>query len=350
VRWVTRLVGRSIDAVIVPLVPVLGEPGTSAAREATLAALDGALGDYLADTGNPLAIPMCFRQRGEPLLLDRATLADRFAQPSGKLLIMLHGLCMNDLQWQGDAPADHSAAMSERLANDLGCTPLYLHYNTGQHISLNGQAFGQLMQQLVSEWPVPVNDIVLLTHSMGGLLARSALQSATAAGLDWPQHVSRVVFLGTPHHGAPLERGGNWIDFLLNVSPYTAPFARLGNIRSAGITDLRFGNVQDEDWQGHDRFARKGDRRKPLPLPPQIACFALAATTGKRSGDLGDRLVGDGLVTVASALGQHDDPAMTLAIPATRQRVVYGINHFALLNHPKVYCQLRRWLLGDALT
>jgi hypothetical protein len=53
------------------------------------------------------------------------------------------------------------------------------------------------------------------------------------------------------------------VDLILGVSAYTAPLARLGKIRSAGITDLRYGNLVDEDWAGRDRFAGGGDRRNP---------------------------------------------------------------------------------------
>ena len=115
---------------------------------------------------------------------------------------------------------------------------------------------------------------------MGGLVARSACHYGAAAGHAWLRHLRTLVFLGTPHHGAPMERGGNWIDLLLGISPYSAPLARLGKIRSAGITDLRYGNLTHEDWQGRDRFAR-GDRRRFVPLPEGVRCYAIAATTAK---------------------------------------------------------------------
>jgi hypothetical protein len=177
------------------------------------------------------------------------------------------------------------------------------------------------------------------------LLTRSACHYAGLHQQAWLASLSRIVFLGTPHHGAPLERGGNWVDVVLNASPYTAPFAKLGQIRSAGITDLRFGNLLDEDWQGRDRFARHDDKRLVVPLPDHVACYAVAATTGKRVGDMGDRLVGDGLVPVTSALGKHVDPTMTLTIPQTHQWIAYETNHFALLTDAATFNQLRGWLM-----
>jgi pimeloyl-ACP methyl ester carboxylesterase len=253
--------------------------------------------------------------------------------------VLLHGLCMNDLQWKRKGH-DHGVA----LAHDLAYTPVYLHYNSGLHISTNGRAFAELLEALVQSWPVPLTELVLLGHSMGGLVARSACHYGALARHGWRRRLDKLVFVGTPHHGAPFERGGNWVDMLLSSSPYTAPLARLGKIRSAGITDLRFGNLLDEDWEKRDRFERSGDLRVPVPLPEGVACYAIAATTGKRLGALGDQLIGDGIVPLASALGRHANPKLALTFDESRQWVAYGMNHLDLLSQPEVYAQIRRWL------
>jgi pimeloyl-ACP methyl ester carboxylesterase len=223
-------------------------------------------------------------------------------------------------------------------------TPIYLHYNSGLHVSLSGRAFAQQLEHLVDQWPQPVQRLALVGHSMGGLLARSALHYGAQAGHRWPMRLTDMVFLGTPHHGAPLERAGNWVDIVLGATPYAAPFARLGKVRSAGITDLRHGNLLDEDWVGRDRFSRHADRRQHLPLPTEVRCCAVAGSLGQRSGDLKDSLLGDGLVPLASALGQHRNPARCLVFPQDRQWIGYGMNHLDLLKHPEVYAQLLRWL------
>ena len=62
-----------------------------------LAALNGVLGDYLAASDNPLTIPMQLRRNGEALELETHALATAFPQPSGKILLLAHGLCLNDL-------------------------------------------------------------------------------------------------------------------------------------------------------------------------------------------------------------------------------------------------------------
>ena len=342
IRGVTRLVGGGVDLALTQLAPLLGKESSTPEREAVIAALNGVMGDHLEETGNTLAIPMRFRREGSPLELDKAALAQSYPQAGRRLLVLVHGLCMNDLRWKRDGH-DHGA----RLAADLGYTPLYLHYNSGRHVSTNGREFTRLLEALVKAWPLPVEEIAIVAHSMGGLLARSAFHYGKAARHAWPARVTKIVFLGTPHDGAPLERGGNWIDYVLDASPYTTAFARLGKLRSAGITDLRHGSLLDEDWGGKDRFARStraAVNRHFVPLPAGVKCFAVAASLAKSSGRLADRLVGDGLVPVDSALGHGRSAGSALAFPAARQCIVPGMNHLDLLGRPRVYAKIRGWL------
>ena len=328
VKGVTRLVGRGVDGALAKLVPMLGEQSGWAGREALLAGVNGVLGDRLADSGNPLAISMSFRQDDLPLVPDGA---------SGRILVLAHGLCMNDLQWQRDG-VDFGAV----LARERGYSPVYLHYNSGLHISLNGREFARHLESLTASWPVPVEEIVILGHSMGGLLARSACHYAAVEGHSWPAKLRKLVFLGTPHHGAPLERGGNWVHLLTDLNAYSAPFSRLAKIRSAGITDLRHGSVLDEDWDGQDRFAHAAPLPRFLPLPLGVRCHAIAATIGKKEGDMADRLLaGDGLVPLASAQGQHADPARCLGLDSV---VLYQTNHMQLLSSDAVRARLLEWL------
>ena len=339
IRGVTRVVGGSTDALLGLLAPALGPDDPSPQRDAIVAALNGVLGDHLAATSNPLATTMAFRRDGRALVLETAALRSRMPDAGGRLLVLLHGLCMNDLQWTREGH-DHGAA----LARDLGYTPVYLHYNSGLHISVNALMLARQMELLVDQWPCPVERLVLLGHSMGGLVARSALRHAAQTGLRWPKRLDDLVFLGTPHHGAPLERAGHWIDIVLGATPYAAPFARLGKVRSAGITDLRHGNLVDADWVGRDRFASGADRRQPVPLPRSVRCYAAAATIGETGEDLKDRLLGDGLVPLDSALGRHPDPAHALVFAEARQWVGHGMNHLDLLKRAEVHARLRHWL------
>ena len=266
------------------------------------------------------------RRCGRPIPLKRSDLQAAISRPGAKVLILVHGLCMNDLQWTRRG-CDHAAA----LAEELGWTPVHLHYNSGLHISTNARRFAELMETLVQQWPVPVRDITMVGHSSGGLLSRSVYHYGTAAGYHWPRRVRNLVFLGTPHHGSALERIGNLVNVGLGISCYSAPLARIAGIRSAGITDLRYGYLLDDDWKGSDRFRHWPGRRQPVQLPKRVRCFTVAASLGR------NHTIGDGLVSVDSALGRHQDPNLTLAFAARSQWVAYGLNHWDLLDDPAVY-------------
>jgi hypothetical protein len=341
VRGVTRAVGPPAEAALTALAPLLDRrSGRSPRGEAVRAALNGVYGDYLAASGNALAIPMRLRRNGQEVRVDRAALAASVAAPGDRVLVLVHGLCMNDLQWKR-AGHDHGAA----LARELNYAPFYLHYNSGRHVSVNGRLLADRLERLIGEWPVPVRDLTLIGHSMGGLVSRSAYHYAMQEHRAWPGVLKRIVFLGTPHHGAPLERVGNHVDRFCEFSPYTAPIGRLGTRRSAGVKDLRHGNVVDEDWQGRSG-AEVEDARRPVPLPDGVACFAVAADRRAGPGRRGWRPPGDGLVPVTSALGQHAEPERALPIPDSHRFVGYGMNHFDLLNRAEVFERMREWLDG----
>ena len=350
IRGLTHVIGKGAEASVALLEKYLDSPERAGAespqREAILAALNGVMGDRLLADQNPLAIRMTLRYSGEVLNWQAAP---PMPEANGKLLLMIHGLCRNDLQW--DAQHEVQAVNhGQTLAAELGFTPIYLRYNSGLHTSQNGRELASQLEQLIRHWPVPVEEISVLAHSMGGLIIRSAVHYAMADGLIWPQRLRNIVFLGTPHHGAPLERAGNIVDVVLGSTSFTAPLARLGQLRSAGITDLRFGCVLDEDWHGHDRFHRKPDSRQRVPLPEGVACFAIAATTAAKRSLLADRLIGDGLVPLHSALGHHRDAKRRLDFPKSSQWIAYQTSHMALLSHPDVAAQMLRWLRSGGAT
>lgn len=318
VRGVTRAVGEGLErslGLLGPALQQLGGTPRQAEREALLSALNGVLGDHLAATDNPLALAMQLRQAGQPVRIGDGSRPDR---PGA--LLLLHGLCMNDRQWQRKGQ-DLGALLSQ----PLGLTPLQLRYNSGLPIHRNGAELAALLEQLATDWPGGLQRLVLIGHSMGGLLARSALHQAQAQGLGWPQRVSELVCLGSPHAGAPLERVGQVIDRLLEATPYAAPFARLGKLRSAGINDLHDGQVMADGT--------------PAPLPAGLRSLAVA---GQLAGELKAKALGDGLVTVASAWGEHADPSRRLAF-SERLRVE-GVGHLDLLSDPAVAAGVQAWL------
>ena len=350
VRGVTQLVAKGLDTALATLEPYLATAGDAPTstheREAVLAALNGVLGDRLAALGSPLATPMTLRHEGQAL--DWQAMPPK-NQVTGKVLLIVHGLCMNDLQWATTHQADKTSPAiavdhGQTLAAALGYTPVYVRYNTGLHTSQNGHLLSAQLEQLVAHWPQSVTEISVLVHSMGGLVTRSAVHSAQHSGAAWLAKLKNIVFLGTPHHGAPLEKAGNWVDIILGSTPYSKPFAKLGQLRSSGITDLRYGHVVDADWQGIDRFRKQPDQREHVPLPEGIACYTVAATVAAQRSVLAERLVGDGLVPLPSALGQHTDASRSLQFAKASQRIVYRTNHMQLLSSPEVGAQLVQWL------
>ena len=343
IKGITRLAGGTVNLALTKAAPLItqrfGTPASSPEREAVLSIINGVLGDQLLATANPLNISMSLRHEGKPLMLEKAALSQRLPHATGKLLVVLHGLCMNDLQWT-TAGYNHA----DVLAKGLGYTPVYLHYNTGLHTSINGQQFSVLLEQLLNAWPQPVDDLTLLAHSMGGLVSRSACHLAEQTNMAWRSKLKNIVFLGTPHHGAPLERVGSWIDSILGSNRVTKPFAAIGQIRSSGITDLRYGHVLASSWEGKDRFERSPDSREPLPLPIGVSCYAVAATTSSQTSVKRDAWVGDGLVPLKSALGLHDEVSHCLSFSVENQWTLNDANHIDLLKNVSVTAQLQTWL------
>ena len=326
VRGIARLSGAGIDLVLRRLPDASRAGAPDPRREAVLAALNGVLGDRLAAAGNPLAIDAQLRHRGSALDLRRDALALAFPDAGPRLLVAVHGLCMNDLQWRQDGH-DHGV----RLAGELGFDLVHLRYNSGLPIADNGARFSMLLQALADAWPVPVERIVLLGHSMGGLVARAAIASARTNGSAWLGQLDALVTLGTPYLGAPLERAGVLLQDLLGSNGYSAPFTTLGGLRSAGIQDLRHGLPHADD----------------VPMPVGVRNYLVAGSLqspGMRRGGRHPR--GDGLVPVASAFGEHRDPRRSLRVPDARKRLVHDTGHIALLGSAQVHAQLREWLSG----
>lgn len=330
IRGIARTVAGGLGAGLAALEGLLpGGATSSPQREAMLAALNGVYGDHLVASGNPLATEMGLYLDGERLPLTREAIAARLPAAGNRVLLLVHGLCMNDQQWQR-----HGHHHGAHLARVHGYTVLALRYNSGLHVAQNGSMLADLLARLQALWPLQALSIV--GHSMGGLVARAAIAVAEQRELAWRQRLGTLVCLGTPHLGAALERGGHLVDTLLELSPYAAPFARLGKARSAGITDLRYGRLRPHgDPQARQR----------VPLPQGVACYAVAATRSEEgTAEPARSLRGDGLVSLASAWGEHQDPTRALELPATHKRLLTAANHWDLLSRAEVADWLTAWL------
>ncbi len=339
VRGTTKLVGRGITKGLAQLAPERSIGISFEQKEIMLSVLNGIIGDYLDKEQNPLALPMQFKHQGKAIPLQSEAIQELYSKPSGKILLMVHGLCMDDLQWNRNG---HNHG--ELLAEKFNLSPVYLRYNSGLHISQNGQQLSALLEELVQNWSVPIEEITILAHSMGGLVTRSAYNYGTLEQKTWTKHLKKIIFLGTPHQGAPLERVGNHVDRLLEAMPYARPFAKLGKMRSAGITDLRLGILVEEDWVNLDRFENELKQATVLPLPKTVECYAIAASIKNKIADISIKQLGDGLVPIQSALGQHTNATQSLEFKPANTSISYQTNHLELLSNLTIYQKLQEYL------
>ncbi len=309
--------------------------------ELAVAILNGAVGDHLARTGNGLATEMICVADGRPLPVERAALRRAFPEASPRIVVLVHGLMCTEDIW---AHADGSN-YGTMLARDHGLTPIFVRYNSGLPIAENGKALAALLDALVLAYPVPLEEIIPIGFSMGGLVVRSACHIASVATLSsrWLPLIRRAIYVGTPHLGAPMERVGRAVAKLLRSvdDPYTQLAAQLADLRSDGVKDLGDADLRHEDRaRGLPRVGLR-DPRHPVPLLPEIQHFLVA---GSLSTDARLASVfGDSIVPVTSATDGSCVDAATFALPPSHVRIVSGASHMKLAHDLAVYEHLREW-------
>ena len=317
--------------------------------DAAMGLVNGAIGDHLHARGNGLDLGMSFRAGSGYVALEREALARALPAAGSRVALFVHGLgttewswCLEGLAYHGDA----GASFGSLLEKDLGYTPIYLRYNTGRHVSENGRDLARALERLVAEYPVVIDELLLIGHSMGGLVLRSASHYADLEGLAWPSTVKRVFCLGSPHHGAPLERLGHLAAAVLGAidTPGTRIPARILQGRSAGIKDLRHGFLVDDDWIGQDLDALREPGTREIPLLDHVAYHFVSATVTDDPNHPVGRLIGDLLVQVPSAHGTRCHHAK-FPIDVRHHG---GVLHHQLQNHPAVYAQLRAALATES--
>jgi len=308
-----------------------------------IGALNGVVGDYLQERDNDLALPLCVIHDNRPLEPNAASLREAFPEATPRVCVFAHGLCCTEATWQ--FPEEPARSYGSLLLEDFGITPVFIRYNTGLHISHNGRTYCTLLHDLVANWPVEVADLTLIGHSMGGLISRSACLYADRLGHDWPDKLHRAVYLGSPHLGAPLEKVGNVAAAVFGKIP--DPLAHLArdliNLRSIGIKDLRYANLVDEDWLGHDPDAVLVNTRTSAPLREGMKHYVVAGTLTQEENHLIAQMIGDSLVRVPSATGRPERGGEGLGIPEDRIARFPGFHHMMLAHHPDVYTKLKTW-------
>lgn len=339
VRDIAELARRGSDGVLGLLAGHL--PATADARAdanglAWRAALNGAIGDHLEASANPLAIDMSLCRDGGVLDVRSASLQRAIDGAGGTLALFAHGLGMSDLQWRD---ADGSS-FGERLEREGAAHALHLRYNSGRRISANGRDLSLLLQALHESRVGVPRRLVLVGHSMGGLVCRSACEHARRYRLGWADDLDSVICLGTPHLGAPLERLGESLAGLLAANPYTRAIAAVADARSAGVKDLRHGWASDLDR----RATRDAGTRTQLPFGGRVRWRLLAATLSNRASGTRADWIGDGLVPVPSALGRSGDAHGGLHLRDDDRAVFTRMGHMDLLTDPRVHARIRAWI------
>lgn len=296
--------------------------------EFAVAVLNGVVGDYLARTDNGLALPMELVIDGRPVSVVEAA----GAHPAGRIVVLVHGLMSDESVWA----LPDGTTYGSRLATDLGYTAVYVRHNSGLAIEENGRSLSALFARIVAEWPVPVQELLLVAHSQGGLVVRSACHIAAEDGSSWLALVRRAIYVATPHTGAPAERAGRILNRVLHAvpEPTTRLIAQIADLRSDGIKDLG-----DADLRAADR-ARRGlqlglrDPRHPVPLLPSIQHHLVAGTL--TADPWLSTLFGDSIVPLSSATGGG-------LVAREHVRVFPGRTHVGLAHDPEVYEQVRDW-------
>ncbi len=305
--------------------------------------LNGAVGDYLNERQNGLAITMGCYHNGVPLALTHASLRHTYPVLTPKICVLIHGLaCTEDLwRFSDQQPSDQPSSYGSLLQQDLGYTPLYLRYNTGLRISENGKHLAALLSELYAAYPMPIEEIVLIGHSMGGLVIRSACHYGEQQQCAWIRHIRRVFYLGTPHEGAALERVGNAVSSTLGAVPHPVPrlIRKVFNLRSQGIKDLRFGNLVDDDWCEHNRDSCMQNRRI-VPWLASAEHYLIAGTLTRDPQHIAAQIFGDLLVGLTSA---HCEMPEDSSVTAAHMKLFSGVHHIRLVRHPEVYQQIKSW-------
>ena len=299
-----------------------------------LAVLNGICGDHLEDRGSVLAIPMEFTK--PPDAAHEKSTETPVVSPH--IVVMVHGLCLSEQCWQ----EDENPGIGEQLKRELGMAPVYLRYNTGRRISTNGKELSRQLDDLLAGWPVPVESLSLVGYSMGGLVIRSACWYADSGQHSWLKSLKRVLFLGAPHHGSPVEKAGHLVDTAMRSVKYVEPLS-FGRKRSAGIKDLRHGNLLDDDWNRPDGEKPGLDTRRDVPLLPSVDYYFVAASIGRHDRDPMGHIFGDLLVRVGSALGTRPNSPGDLKVKKENCRVFQEKNHFDLVNDDRVVEQVIEW-------
>lgn len=311
--WVVRQANQSLASP-----QVIDQAMDNQRVSAISSAINGVFGDHLAATRNPMQVRMNLYANGKALAADQAALMAQLPNAQNHLVIFVHGLCCNENSWQMYYNPSEPATRpyGDKLEDTFPVTALYLRYNTGRNIDANSRQFKRMLNKLVRNWPVAVESITLVGHSMGGLVNRAVVEALTEDDIILQRAIRDVVCLGSPHAGAPLARLAAAGEQLFDRFELSRPIGRVLGVRSRGIRDLDHGLGALQTPAGHE-----------------VMYHLIGSTIGDHGSSWLNTTVGDGLVTPDSALADNTGKA---------QRVTFAQkHHMTLLNDPDVYLELQ---------
>ncbi len=309
-----------------------------------LAAINGVMGDRFRANNSPLAINMGFYHQNRPLALTTEQFAATEHSLSGRLVVFVHGLSSHEQMWAFPSQQEHPERVSygSLLMQEEGVTPLYLRYNSGLHISDNGRLLSDLLQELLEVYPEPVEELVLVGHSLGGLLIRSACHYGKQASCSWVDCLSKAIYLGTPHHGVPWQSltANMLLRWSASSNPLVQKLCSLYEGRSASVRDIVDMALIDEHWQSEEPS-------KPLEWFEGIEHFFIAGSINEDPNHVISHAFGDVLVPIGSAQAKSALHGHLPSPPNLQQNsaLIPGVKHIALAHNIEVYAQLKEWLI-----
>lgn len=299
-----------------------------------IGAINGIIGDYLEKKNNPLSIPMTLLFNGERIN-DFNTLPK---QKKYKFAIFIHGLSDSDERWFYKTESGENTGFGKNLHQHEGYLPLYIRYNSGLHISENGEKLHRLLNDFFSNNLDKTEEIVIIGHSMGGLITHSAIQHAKMLNENWESKLTKVFLLGSPHQGAPLEKGAHLVSGLLKAfpQPYLKLAADVLNLRSNGIKDLRYGYTHKDEWEGHNPDEILKNRKKPAEVYHDIEYYIIAGSIFSSGEQLLAQWLGDMMVPVSSALGISKNKLFHYHFRNENVQLIESVLHIQLPVHEQV--------------
>lgn len=305
--------------------------------------LNGVVGDKLQNT--PFGIEMNFYDQNAPIILDKNNLSERFASqntiPTPKICILIHGLTDNETTWAFPDKSDYGSLLKE----DMGYTPFYLRYNTGLHISDNGQALANILEQLFQNYPIDIEDICIIAHSMGGLITHSACHYGQEWGLTWTTRLKHIFLLATPHLGSFLEKFANITTNILEKVPnwHTRLVGKVLNLRSAGIKDLRFGYLTETDWKDQDADRLLRNNKTPPQILSGVSYYVISGRMTEKEKHWVSQLLGDILVRNSSATARSKNVG-EFNFPTENHYEFAKTYHHELAARTDVYEKIKGWI------